>query len=317
MDDYYSDNQPRLIHCKFCGEDYAATYKACPFCHTAPNGKKVGSRSGRNSRAGNRVRTNTRGGGYGGARSPLSIIGIILSIVLLVAAVVIVVVLVRSVLSGNDTPATNSSANITSSQQADGSGEPGAASQSSQSAEPQTVAPDSVSLDQTSATLNSGETVTLTATVAPSGWVGQVIWTTSDGNVATVDSAGLVSYVNAGTCTITASAGGITASCEITCNAADATQDPGTDAGTTGTSSIVVTAFGNTMDGDFTLNLGDTVPFRATGGDGANYTWTIEDPSIASVDPTTGSCTALADGKTTMTVTSGGESTTVTIRVNG
>ena len=162
MDDYYSDNQPRLIHCKFCGEDYAATYKACPFCHTAPNGKKVGSRSGRNSRAGNRVRTNTRGGGYGGARSPLSIIGIILSIVLLVAAVVIVVVLVRSVLSGNDTPATNSSANITSSQQADGSGEPGAASQSSQSAEPQTVAPDSVSLDQTSATLNSGETVTLT-----------------------------------------------------------------------------------------------------------------------------------------------------------
>ena len=144
MDDYYSDNQPRLIHCKFCGEDYAATYKACPFCHTAPNGKKVGSRSGRNSRAGNRVRTNTRGGGYGGARSPLSIIGIILSIVLLVAAVVIVVVLVRSVLSGNDTPATNSSANITSSQQADGSGEPGAASQSSQSAEPQTVAPDSV-----------------------------------------------------------------------------------------------------------------------------------------------------------------------------
>ena len=93
MDDYYSDNQPRLIHCKFCGEDYAATYKACPFCHTAPNGKNVGSRSGRNSRAGNRVRTNTRGGGYGGARSPLSIIGIILSIVLLVAAVVIVVVL--------------------------------------------------------------------------------------------------------------------------------------------------------------------------------------------------------------------------------
>ena len=90
MDDYYSDNQPRLIHCKFCGKDYAATYKACPFCHTAPNGKKVGSRSGRNSRAGNRVRTNTRGGGYGGARSPLSIIGIILSIVLLVAAVVIV-----------------------------------------------------------------------------------------------------------------------------------------------------------------------------------------------------------------------------------
>ena len=30
MDDYYSDSQPALIHCKFCGEDYAATYKYCP-----------------------------------------------------------------------------------------------------------------------------------------------------------------------------------------------------------------------------------------------------------------------------------------------
>ena len=42
MDDYYSDSQPALIHCKFCGEDYAATYKYCPFCNTAPNGKKMG-----------------------------------------------------------------------------------------------------------------------------------------------------------------------------------------------------------------------------------------------------------------------------------
>lgn len=315
MDDYYSDNQPELIHCKYCGEDYAATYKACPFCHTAPNGKKVGSRSNRSSRAGNRVRTNTRGGGYGGARSPLSIVGIILSVILLVAAVVIVVVLVRSALGGAEEPVNNVS-DISTSQGADDAGD-GGTSQSTGGDSQQVVAPDSVTLDQTAAALNAGETLTLTATVAPSGWVGQVIWTTSDGNVATVDSNGLVTYVNPGTCTITASAGGVTAACEVTCNAAGTGTDTGADSGTTGASSIVVTAYGNTMDGDFTLSLGETVPFRATGGDGANYAWSIEDPGIASVDPTTGSCTALAEGKTTMTVTSGGQSVTVTIRVRG
>ena len=125
----------------------------------------------------------------------------------------------------------------------------------------------------------------------------------------------MVTYVGAGSCTITASAGGVTASCQITCNAADAGTQPTDNTGDATTSSIVVTAYGNTQDGDFTLQLGEAVPFKATGGDGVNYAWSIADPGIASVDPTTGSCTGLAEGKTTMTVTSGDQSTTVTIRV--
>ena len=63
MDDYYSDSQPALIHCKFCGEDYAATYKYCPFCNTAPNGKKMGP-SARNKQK--------RGGGAGCAPIPVA-----------------------------------------------------------------------------------------------------------------------------------------------------------------------------------------------------------------------------------------------------
>lgn len=318
MDDYYSDNQPELIHCKFCGEDYAATYKACPFCHTAPNGKKVGgSRSGRSSRAGNRVKTNTRGGGYGGARSPLSIVGIILSIILVVAAVIIVIVLVKTTLFHGEEAQPNSSTDISTSQQATDSaaGTPEGDQSAEGGTDTQVVAPDSVTLDQTAVSLNAGETLNLTATVAPSGWVGQIIWSTSDSNVATVDPSGVVSYVGAGTCSITASAAGVTASCQVTCNGADAGTAPATDPGATAGSSIVVTAYGNTQDGDFTLQLGEAVPFKATGGDGANYAWSVADPGIASVDPTTGSCTGLAEGKTTMTVTSGGESTTVTIRV--
>ena len=80
---------------------------------------------------------------------------------------------------------------------------------------------------------------------------------------------------------------------------------------------ITVTAYGNTMDGDFTVKVGEVVPFKAVGGDGANYAWSIEDGAVASVDPTTGSCTGLTAGKTKMTVTSGTQSVTVTVRVVG
>ena len=24
--------RPTMIHCEYCGEDYASTYKHCPFC---------------------------------------------------------------------------------------------------------------------------------------------------------------------------------------------------------------------------------------------------------------------------------------------
>jgi hypothetical protein len=311
MDDYYSDNQPELIHCEYCGEDYAATYRACPFCHTAPNGKKVGSRSNGNRRSGggSRVRTNTRGGGYGGARSPLSIIGIILSVILIVAAIVIVASLVRSALANRAT-GDDAIASAVSSQLAE--------DDDKKDDSTMVVTPDGVTLDFQEANLQAGETLTLTATINPSGWVGQVIWTTSDSAVATVDQSGVVTYVGDGMCTITASAAGVTASCAVTCGAAgDATEPTTSDEPSTPdeptTSSIVVTAYGNTMDGDFTLKVGDVIPFVANGGSG-DYTWSIGDASVASVDAN-GNCTALSAGKTTMTVTAGGESTTVVIRV--
>lgn len=305
MDDYYSDNQPELIHCDNCGEDYAATYRACPFCHTAPNGKKVGGRSRSSSRAGNRVRTNTRGGGYGGARSPLSIVGIVLSIILAVAAIVIVVVLVKSVLSGrsNTPPPTSDQSGITSQEQ----NEPENPGEDT----PAVIAPDSLTLDQTEVTLNAGETATLAAAIAPEGWIGQVIWSSSDAAVATVDQSGVVTYVGAGTCTITASAGGVNADCTVHC--ADAAPAEPSEPTEPEPSGLVVKAFGNAGD-DFTIKVGEVIPFKAEGGDGANYTWTVADAGIASVDAS-GNCTGVSVGKTTLTVSSGGESVTVTIRI--
>ena len=74
----------------------------------------------------------------------------------------------------------------------------------------------SVALDKTSAELEEGDTVKLTATVLPSNATDKtVLWESSDKSVATV-SDGTVTAIAAGTANITASAGGKTAVCAVT-----------------------------------------------------------------------------------------------------
>ena len=76
----------------------------------------------------------------------------------------------------------------------------------------------SITLDKKTATLNNGETITLTATVLPEEVTEktEVAWTSSNTNVATVNN-GIVKAILAGTATITARAGGTnTDTCLIT-----------------------------------------------------------------------------------------------------
>lgn len=85
---------------------------------------------------------------------------------------------------------------------------------------PDVVHVTSVSLNQTSATLNIGDTLTLQATVLPENATNKGIsWSASNGNVSVDD--GLVTALQAGTATVTATSldGSITASCDITVNA--------------------------------------------------------------------------------------------------
>ena len=301
MDEYYSDNQPQLIHCDHCGEDYAATYRTCPFCHGGRQPRKSSGRSGgsRSSGrgAGNRVRTNTRGGGYGGARSPLSIIGIVLAVALIIAAVIIIVVLAKSVFGGEKDPAgTNPSSSISSQEGTEeDENEPGS----------QIVAPDGVSLDQPVLSLTPGTTASLVVTIDPVNWIGQVIWSTSDAAVATVDQNGTVTYVGQGSCIVTASAAGVSASCTVTCT------EPTVVA--PGESTIVVDCYGWESD-DFTLSVDETIPLTVTGGDGANYSFEMKDTSIATVDQN-GKVTGWKEGKTTLYITSGTETVEIIIRV--
>ncbi|MBD5375583.1 MAG: leucine-rich repeat protein [Bacteroides sp.] len=75
----------------------------------------------------------------------------------------------------------------------------------------------SVTLDSKNKEIIIGSTATLTATVTPSyATNNSVSWTTSDAAVATVTSKGVVTGISAGTATITATAGGKSASCIVT-----------------------------------------------------------------------------------------------------
>lgn len=70
-----------------------------------------------------------------------------------------------------------------------------------------------ISLNRTTLNINGMETQTLIATTIPAG--GAVTWSSSNISVATV-SGGVVTGVSNGTCTITASCGGKSASCAVT-----------------------------------------------------------------------------------------------------
>ncbi len=75
----------------------------------------------------------------------------------------------------------------------------------------------SVKLNATSRTIYTGKTFTLKATVAPADATDKTVkWTTSNKNVATVTSKGVVKGVRPGTATITATCGGKKATCRFT-----------------------------------------------------------------------------------------------------
>ena len=91
----------QMIHCDICGEDYAATYKRCPFC----DGRPPEAEDNRPSRrTGRRMTTNTRGGGYSSGPTPAKIISTVVSLAFIVAAVCIVVSIVKPMIDRGSTP---------------------------------------------------------------------------------------------------------------------------------------------------------------------------------------------------------------------
>ena len=168
------------------------------------------------------------------------------------------------------------------------------------------VHPTGVTLSQTSATLEEGETVVLTATVAPADAENkEVTWSTSDAYVATVVN-GTVTAVHAGTATITVTTvdGGLTASCAITVNAPEPIHPTGVTLSQTSA----------------TLEEGETVVLTATvapaDAENKEVTWSTSDANVATV--VNGTVTAVHAGTATITVTTvdGGLTASCAITVN-
>ena len=194
-----------VIRCENCGEDYSITYKRCPFCDERP---------GRGGISGKRV-ANTRGGGYGRPVNPIQIAGLVVSLALIASALFIVFRFVGAPIFGGKT-GSNSSSSVSSSQSNKSSSSTGQPNVTPQ-------APQSIALNNTDFALDNGGTYQMVANLLPAGASGEVVWSSSDATVATVDATGLVTNVNAGSSdvkvTITATCGDLAAATAVTCKA--------------------------------------------------------------------------------------------------
>lgn len=155
----------------------------------------------------------------------------------------------------------------------------------------------SVTLDQTTAEVAKGKTVTLKATTLPEDTTDDITWTTSDSAVATV-KGGVVTAVAAGTATITVKCGEQTAECKVTVPS---------DACTSVTLDKT----------EATILKGATVTLKATAlpeGTPDTITWTTSDASVATVAD--GVVTGVSRGVATITVKCGEKTATCKVSVN-
>ena len=147
---------------------------------------------------------------------------------------------------------------------------------------------ESVTLSRTSGSMYVGEAKSLTATVLPENASNKnVVWSSTNEAVATVDQTGLVSAHKAGQTQIVATTeeGGLTAACDVTVNQY--------------VTEIALDAVTATLYTNETLQLNATVaPNDATN---KSVAWTSSNPTVASVDQN-GLVTALSAGSAMITV---------------
>ena len=154
-----------------------------------------------------------------------------------------------------------------------------------------------ISLNQSSLALQVNETKTLSASVSPAGTA--VAWSSSNPGVATV-SSGKVTAVKAGSATITATAGGKTASCAVTVTDKDV--------------AIQSIVLNNTS---IALAVGEsgtlTASVNPSNATNATLSWSSSNPSVATVSG--GKVTAVKAGTATITATAGSKTASCTVTV--
>ena len=157
---------------------------------------------------------------------------------------------------------------------------------------------ESISLDQTSLSLISGESERLTATVKPDNATDKTVtWSSSNTSVVDVDQRGEVRAYEAGTAVITAKAGDKSATCTVT---------------------VTVPVDRITLDrAAVSLKVGESVKLTATikpsDATDKTITWSSSNPAVAKVE--NGTVTAISEGSAVITAKAGEKSATCSVTV--
>lgn len=251
-----------LIHCDACGEDYSATYRRCPFCgektdvkpmpvsddeddgfvfegqdlfdepiadpsaHAAHNrgGKRLAERKARRSHSGSH---SAQRGGRCDPPGPINwvrVITFVISLMIIIAALVIVFTVIYPKLHRNPNPAPPASSSPSASVSPEPSGEPTEVPSGEPTADPNELSGLTFARpNDYDFTLRTGESHTISLVFDPEDWTGDVTWTSSDENYATVDASGKVTNVNQTSSLrrviITAAAGGQSVEAVVYCRA--------------------------------------------------------------------------------------------------
>ncbi len=158
-----------------------------------------------------------------------------------------------------------------------------------------------LALSPSTATIGINERLNLTTTKTPAYKQVNLLYTSSNSNIATVDSNGSVVGVSPGTATITVSAEGLTATATITVE-----------------SHVLEPESVTINPSEYRLLVGESVPLQtevSPSGAITTFTWSSSDSSVATVD-SNGNVVGISSGTATITVTTANNvSNTCAIRV--
>lgn len=295
-------NGMAMKHCPDCGEKYSDTYKNCPFCEEEAAFRK-GKDGGR------------RKGGHRVSQKGPGILSPILIIAILVLGALLVYLLFGDAIGSKDrTPGASSSA-AASSAPAVSVIEPDISGSSSQGAAtseevPPVVDPvDPANLPETLKISNPDFTIYVgdaPVKLTASGGSGTYVWTSEDDGIASVDENGTVIAISAGTVNVYASDGAGKGTCIVRVKG-DGVPNTGNVA--SGGSYVL-------KDSDITLPKGDTHTLQwKNSAAPASPVWSTGDSSIATVAGN-GKVTAVGKGRTTVTASWDGGSSSCIIRVS-
>ncbi len=291
--------------CRQCGERYPEELPRCPNCHARAKG---GSRLKKES------------------KSWVSIIVVVVALLALAAAVFFIYSALHpdsGVQNGKHTSIPSPSPSNSPAEQ---TGEPSGSGNNETTPEPsdsgQQDPVDSIVLHEYEATLvGPGDTVQLFADIYPATSQGALVWVSSNEDIATVDSQGLVTGIAEGTVTIMATAGDKRASCVVTVG--DAEIEPGTsDSGNSPGTGVKLEIYNiyykaDTFPGEMSISVGETVQmYIDADGDRVDegIDWSSGDTDVASVDED-GVVKGAGGGTAKITATYKGQSVSCLCRV--